>query len=149
MLQEADDLPVGVADWYRYPHPPHVDYVAWIDDQVVGILSGTFGNDFSGNEAFASLPLPRAPHAFLTRVYVQQHQRRGRIGLDLVRAFAEDADAGRSTYIAGTFDRTSDVRVRRRFFETVGFETTRDDRFGADPNDVLDTIARLDRKTTS
>lgn len=140
MLQDEDELSVGSADFYRRPQPPHVDFVAWHDQDIVGVISGTFAFDYRDNGSFDSFDLPTGPHAFLTRLYVRQPARRRRVGFDLVRAFAEEAEARRCTYVVGSLDLSSDPRARTAFFVAVGFDIADGDMFGATPRDILDSI---------
>jgi len=147
MLQSADDLSMGSSDFYRRPHPPHEDFLAWDHQKIVGVITGTFDFDYRNNEAFDSLELQAGPHAFVTRLYVDRPARERGIGRDLVRAFAAEADARGCTSIVGNLDASSDPRERIAFFTALGFEITEDQLLGAAPGDVLDAIQQLERQS--
>ena len=94
-------------------------------------------HELAGNDAFNEFDLPPGPHSFLSRIFVTQAARGQRIGLALVRELAHDASRHGSTFIAGSIDRSSDARARRRFFTSVGFTLTPSDQFGAHTGDVI------------
>ncbi|WP_433673874.1 N-acetyltransferase family protein [Microbacterium gorillae] len=140
MLGRADDLDAVARGWYRVPHRPYVDLLAWEGDDIVGVITGTFGNDFRDNRAFDSLDLPAGQHAFLTRLYVDKAARGDGIGGRLVRAFAEEAEGHQCTFIAGELDMSSDPRDRTAFFAAHGFTITDADLFGATPRAVIAAV---------
>ncbi|WP_022906591.1 GNAT family N-acetyltransferase [Curtobacterium sp. B18] len=145
MLAAAVDLPSGISDWYRNAKPPHLDLAAWNAGAIEGVVTGTFGSDFQGDPSFGSLDLPPGPHAFLTRIYVAPAARRRGVGLDLLKAFADEALARRCEYVAGVVDLSSEYAEREEFFTASGFAISDDHMIGALATEVVGRIAQLRR----
>lgn len=143
MLREDSELPLSVAGSYASPNAWDVDYVVRFNDQIDGVMTFSFGLDFTDNHSYRLLDLPASPHAVIHRIFVRVSERGRGVGPRLIRELAQEAVARGCTFIVGSLDRTSEVAERRRFFSKVGFTVARDDTFGAAPGHVLETIARL------
>lgn len=140
MLGEDRDLPRSVPESYSKSHGWDRDWVAWMGDRMVGLVTGGFG-DFSDRSAFEHFDLPAGPHAFLYRVFVRPAVRDNGVGPQLLNYFMHEAVGRRCTFVVGYLDRNGYVRERRRFFERMGFSIGPDDTFGAQPEAVLDAVA--------
>ena len=137
MLEDENDFPRNLLYLYHRPSGPDENLVAWDDERIEGLLTGTFRHDFSDNRDFSEFELPRSPHALLTRVHVRHTERRHGIGEALVAYFATEANEQGCNFIGGYLDSTSDKTGRRAFFEHFGFTVGRFDSFGARPAEVL------------
>lgn len=136
-LAATPDFPQQLAYLYRRTGGRDHCFMAWHDDQVVGMLSGSFTSAFTGNRAFESFTLPPSPHAFLERIHVSESERGRGVGTSLVRAYAEEASGRGCTFIGGSIDLSSDSSARRAFFEELGFEIRAHDNFGATVDTIL------------
>lgn len=141
MLGQSSDFPPGLLTQYQSGRGPYRHLVAWQGDRLDGVLTGSFDTDLSQSGAFAGFELPAAPHAFLARVHVRDEARGGGVGLALAEEYAATVIEYRSSFIGGSLDLSTDPRVRRAFFEGLGFDIRRHDNFGAYPEDVLAAVA--------
>lgn len=137
MLEDETDFPQHLLYLYHRPSGPDENLIAWREDRIDGLLTGTFRHDFSDNRDFGGLDLPQSPHALLTRMHVRHAARRHGIGRALVAQFATEANEHGCNFIGGYLDRTSDKTGRRAFFEHLGFTISGFDSFGARPAEVL------------
>jgi GNAT superfamily N-acetyltransferase len=136
MLQDENDFPQHLLYLYQRPSSPDENLLAWRDERIDGMLTGTFRHDFSNRE-FGDFELPRSPHALLTRMHVRRTQRRHGIGEVLVAQFAAEANEHGCSFIGGYLDGSSDKTGRRAFFERLGFTVSGFDSFGARPAEIL------------
>lgn len=123
MLEDAGDLDPGTIAMYRIRRAlSDVMLVAWVDDDLIGMLNASYSADFHGMPDFESFDLPRRPHAFMDRIHVHPAVRRSGVGQALIDAFIRTAKDHTCTFAGGLVDANSDPTGRIEFFERLGFE---------------------------
>ena len=115
--------------------------VAHFPDVIVGMITGPLRADFNSSGVFGEFAPPPGRHGLLARVHVSDQIRGRGVGRALVHAFAEEALACECTFLGGHVDGTSNVAVRRAFFQDCGFRLIQES-FGASPEDVAHATHR-------
>jgi GNAT superfamily N-acetyltransferase len=137
MLEGSNDFPQNLLVHYGTGRSRYRAIGAWMADEIVGVLTGSFDSNFFESGAFDSFDLPTAPHAFLDRVHVHESARGQGAGRALVEEYVRHASGYGCSFVGGQIDLSTESTSRRAFFENLGF-TIRDlDNFGATPEQVL------------
>lgn len=137
MLEDSGDFPKQLLTYYRPGRSRYTTFVASREDEIDGVLTGSFDSDFREGGAFSAFELPPAPHAYLDRIHVRGPARGAGVGRALIETFATEASARGCTFIGGSVDLSSDSTARRMFFGRLGFTIREHDNFGAQPTDIL------------
>jgi GNAT superfamily N-acetyltransferase len=141
MLGEDRELGMSVPASYDSANLWDRDWVAWDGDQIIGLLTGTFGLEFSDSHFYGHFDLPRKPHALVHRIFTRVSERGNGVGPQLLAFFAQSAIENNCTFIVGALDLDGYLPLRRRFFKRFGFAIAPNDTFGAEPEAVLCAIA--------
>lgn len=120
---ETDEILGG----FTWPHPT---FVALAEGRVVGYVEGQLDSgcadrvppSLPGETGDGAAP-PAAECAWIDHIYVDPRHRRGRVGANLVVAFATAAEAHGCDRIACLPDTSEGVAERLAFFRTVGLTT--------------------------
>jgi len=120
---ETDEILGG----FTWPHPT---FVALAEGRVVGYVEGQLDSgcadrvppSLPGETGDGATP-PAAECAWIDHIYVDPRHRRGRVGANLVVAFATAAEAHGCDRIACLPDTSEGVAERLAFFRTVGLTT--------------------------